>query len=162
MVDDLARELNVDPFELRLKNAAKPDDPMINDQLWTKMGMTQVLENLREHPTWQNRADARVKGRGIGFAVGGWPGGTGPASAACKLERDGTLRLDLGSVDISGTNTGFVLMAAEVFGVFTDQIRVDNSDTKSSSFALNAGGRKSHIPLALQSSRRSPKCVARP
>ena len=109
LIDDLAAELEMERFAFRYKNAAKPGDLMISEQPWPKMAMTQVLEKMQEHPVWQNREAARAAGRGVGFAVGGWPGGTGPASAACKLERDGTLQLDLGSVDISGTNTGFAL-----------------------------------------------------
>lgn len=142
LVDELAHRLSIDPVQLRLQNAAKPGDPMIHGETWPVMGMTQVLEAVQSHPIWRNRAEARASGRGIGVAIGGWPGGTGPASAACMLERDGTLKIQLGSVDISGTNTGFALMAAEVFGVEPDKIKFATGDTANNVFALNAGGSK--------------------
>ena len=35
----------------------------------------------------------------------------------CRLENDGTLTVVVGSVDVSGTNTGLVLLAAEALGI---------------------------------------------
>ncbi|MEZ4865448.1 MAG: xanthine dehydrogenase family protein molybdopterin-binding subunit [Caldilineaceae bacterium] len=142
VVDEIARQLDLDPFELRLQNAAQPGDPLINGNPWPKMGMTEVLQALQAHPAWQQREQARAAGRGVGIAVGGWLGGTGPASAACQLERDGQLHVQLGSVDISGTNTGFALMAAEAFGISPDKVKIVNGDTNLPAFALNAGGSK--------------------
>lgn len=142
VVDDVAAALKLDPMELRLKNAAHSGDPLINGDAWPKMGMTAVLEALQAHPLWQNRAEAQAAGRGVGIAVGGWLGGTGPASAACKLERDGMIHVQVGSVDISGTNTGFALLAAEAFGVSPDKIKIVHGDTNLPAFALNAGGSK--------------------
>lgn len=142
VVDDVARKLKLDPLELRLQNAAKPGDPMIHGETWPKIGMTEVLKALQEHPTWQNRAGARAAGRGVGIAVGGWPGGTGPASAACMLNRDGVLQVQLGSVDISGVNTGFTMLAAEAFGISPDKVQIITGDTKSGIFGLNSGGSK--------------------
>ncbi|MEZ4735994.1 MAG: xanthine dehydrogenase family protein molybdopterin-binding subunit, partial [Caldilineaceae bacterium] len=142
VVDEVARVLARDPLELRLQNAAHPGDPMINGNPWPKMGMTEVLQALQVHPAWQQREQARAAGRGVGIAIGGWPGGTGPASAACKLERDGRLHIQVGSVDISGTNTGFALLAAEAFGLAPDKINIASGDTNTPAFALNAGGSK--------------------
>jgi len=142
MVDELAHKLEIDPVALRLQNAAKPGEPMIHGETWPSMGMTQVLEAVQAHPLWQNRTSAKSTGRGVGMAIGGWPGGTGPASAACMLERDGTLKIQLGSVDISGTNTGFALMAAETFGISPDKISISSGDTSLNAYALNAGGSK--------------------
>ena len=142
LVSELAHQLQRDPVELRLQNAAKPGDLMTHGEPWPSIGMTEVLEALQSHPLWQNRAASKAAGRGVGMAIGGWPGGTGPASAACMLERDGTLKLQLGSVDISGTNTGFALIAAEVFGISPDKISITSGDTANNVFALNAGGSK--------------------
>ena len=141
-VDDVARSLNIDPLELRLKNASQPGDPMIHGQDWPVMGMREVLTALQQHPAWQNRASARAAGRGVGIAVGGWLGGTGPASAACNLDRDGVLHVQLGSVDISGVNTTFAMLAAETFGISLDKVKVTAGDTSGVAFGLNSGGSK--------------------
>jgi CO/xanthine dehydrogenase Mo-binding subunit len=142
MMDALARELNVDPLQLRLKNGSRGGDKMANNKPWDKMAMIDVLERLQQHPAWINREAARAQGRGVGIAVGGWPGGVEPTSATCLLDRDGTLQVRIGSVDLTGTATGFKLIAAEAFGIDPEQVRVVTGDTTTASFAGSTGGSK--------------------
>ena len=66
---------------------------------------------MQQHPAWTERG--KPPNEGVGVAVGAWFGGLEPASAACRLNMDGSIALVLGSQDISGTNTSFALMAAE-------------------------------------------------
>jgi CO/xanthine dehydrogenase Mo-binding subunit len=142
VVDEAARRLDMDPFELRLKNAAEKGAPMGNQRAWPTIGMKETLLALRDHPAWRDREQARAAGRGIGVAVGGWPGGTEPAAAACSLQRDGSLHIHVGSVDLTGTTTGFTLLAAEAFGLEPERIRVITGDTANAPFAGAAGGSK--------------------
>jgi CO/xanthine dehydrogenase Mo-binding subunit len=142
VVDEVARKLEVDPLELRLQNAAQPGDLMVHEKPWPHMGMTEVLKTLQNHPAWQNREAARAAGRGLGIAVGGWPGATEPSSAACTLGRDGWLEVHLGAVDMTGTNTGFTLLAAEAFGIEPEKVRVISGDTMKAVYAGAAGGSK--------------------
>ena len=141
-LDELAGKLDMDPIELRLKNAADPGDPMVHGAPWGNMALRQVLETLQQHPAWQQRNEARAKGRGIGIAVGGWPGGTEPASSSCSLERDGTVHVHVGSVDITGTTTSFALLAADAFGVDPEKIRIVSGDTNTGPYAGASGGSK--------------------
>ena len=62
-MDDLARELGIDPVELRLKNAAEEGDPMPNGRPWPKIGLRQCLERLADHPTWKDRGVPSQRGR---------------------------------------------------------------------------------------------------
>ena len=142
VIDELAQKLKIDPLEVRLRNAVRGGDLMASDDAWPTIGMTQVLETLRDHPAWKNRDEARAKGYGVGISVGGWPGGTEPAAAACSLNRDGVLQIQVGSVDLNGTNTGFTLMAAEVFGVSPEQVRVIFSDTDTAPYSGPSAGSK--------------------
>lgn len=141
-MDELAGALDVDPLELRLQNAARQGDPMAHGKPWPGMGIREVLETLQAHPAWQNRAAARAAGRGVGVALGGWPGGTEPAAAACMLNRDGTLHVHVGSVDLTGTTASFGLLAAEAFGLAPEKVRVVFGDTASAPYAGAAGGSK--------------------
>jgi CO/xanthine dehydrogenase Mo-binding subunit len=147
-VDELAQRLDMDPLALRLKNIARPGDPMAHGNPWSSMGAREVLEAVAAHPLWQGRASGKRPGRGVGLAIGGWPGGTEPAAAACMLNRDGQLHIHLGSVDLTGTSTGFALMAAEVFGIHPDQVRIVGTsaltgvDTSHAPYAGGAGGSK--------------------
>lgn len=141
-LDLLAAKLQLDPLELRLKNAVEAGDPMASGRPWPTIGMRQVLEALQAHPAWQQRAAARAAGRGVGLAIGGWPGGVEPAAAVCTVGRDGTLQVQLGSVDISGTATGFTMIAAEAFGLDPAQVRIITGDTSVAPYAGAAGGSK--------------------
>ncbi|MFN8526572.1 MAG: xanthine dehydrogenase family protein molybdopterin-binding subunit [Chloroflexota bacterium] len=139
-MDELARELGMDAIDLRLKNAAEEGDPMPNGRPWPRIGLRQCLEQARSHPTWLGKG--MRPNEGVGVAVGGLFGGIQAAAANCRLETDGTISVIVGSVDVSGTNTGFVLMAAEALGVEPERIRIVNADTDSGPFAGNAGGSK--------------------
>src|SRR5262249_59661199 len=75
-------------------------------------------------------------------AVGGWMGGIEPANAACRLDRDGTLSILVGTVDMSGTNTAFAQIAAEAFGLPVEDIHVVNGDSDSAPYAGASGGSK--------------------
>ncbi len=141
IVDELACALHMDPFELRFKNAARPGDLTSEGKPWPTMGLHDVLTALQAHPAWQDRDAARQRGRGVGFAVTGWHPGAGPSAAACALDRDGTIHIQVGSADLSGTATSFALMAAEVLGVPVEKVHVKvNDNTSSAPFADGAVG----------------------
>jgi len=142
VLDQLARELDLDPVEFRLQNASEAGNPMASGMPWAGMGQRQVLEALRDHPAWQNREQARAEGRGVGIALGAWPGGTEPASAACALQTDGTLKVHISTADINGTNTSMALMAAEAFGLDPDKVTIATGDTSSGPYAGASGGSK--------------------
>ncbi len=140
-MDELARQLGLDPLEFRLQNAVGEGDLMPSGGKWPRIGGREVLEKLREHPAWQRRKE-KGPGEGVGIAFGGWPGGTQPAAAACRLNDDGSLTIVVGTADISGTKTGMALLAAEAFGAPADAVNVTTADTDSAPFAPASGGSK--------------------
>jgi len=141
-IDEIAEKLGLDSIEVRLKNAACPGDLLADGDTWPGMGMRETLMQIREHPLWKNRDQIRAAGRGVGVAIGGWMGGTSPAAAACNVNRDGMVQIHIGAMDISGSATGFTLLAAEAFGVSPDRIQIITSDTDNSPFATGTGGSK--------------------
>ena len=142
VIDELASELGLDPLEVRKLNAAEEGVPMAVGMPWPRIGMKEVLQTLQDHPAWQNREQARQQGRGVGVAVGGWPGGTEPAAAVCDLQTDGTLNVHVGHADISGTNTTMALIAAETFGIEPERVRIVGGDTSNVPYAGASGGSK--------------------
>ncbi len=138
-IDELARKLGLDPLEFRLKNAVAEGDPRIDGTPWPRLGLRECLEQAREHPLWKNRT-RKASDEGVGIAIGGWPGGLMAAEAGCRLEPDGTFSVVTGSVDLTGTNTSFALIAAEVLGVPVEKIRVVNGDTSTAPFGPVSGG----------------------
>jgi CO/xanthine dehydrogenase Mo-binding subunit len=145
-IDDLARELQLDPLQFRLQNAAETGDPMGNGDPWPSIGLRQVIARLQETPAWQQ--PALGPNEGIGVAVGGWLCGMSPAAAVCRVEEDGTVRVHVGSVDISGVNTSFVLVAAEILGVSPDAVEIVQGDTDNGPYAGPSGGSQTTYSVA--------------
>lgn len=141
-VDELARRLGLDPLELRIENCVEEGDMRPNERPWPRIGLKETLEAIRNHPAWANRQEANKNGRGVGVAVGGWPGGVEPATAVCRLDADGTITIVLGSVDLNGTNTAFSQIAAESLGLGADDVQVTTGSTDAAPFAGGTGGSK--------------------
>ncbi len=166
LFDEAASQLGMDPIELRLMNAAKAGDLMPDESEFSNIGMVQTLEAVREHPLWKNRVESRKAGRGVGVAIGGWMGGLEPGAAACKLNRDGVLQVQIGTADLSGTPTSFALLAAEAYGVDPDQVRFVYSDTDSAPYGGGVGGSKTLYTLgnavirAAEDARRQTLAIA--
>jgi CO/xanthine dehydrogenase Mo-binding subunit len=141
-MDEMARKLNVDSVELRLKNCVVEGDQRPNGGAWPRIGLKECLEALRDHPAWRDRATAQRSGRGVGVAIGGWPGGIEPSTAICRLDSNGKLTVVLGSVDLTGTNTVFAQVAAEAFGMDANDIQVTTAPTDAAPYAGGTGGSK--------------------
>ena len=144
-VDELARELGLDPIELRLRNLAEEGDPTPNGGKWARVALRECLERLAQHPTWQQRdsANGAAGGKvGYGLAVGFWQGGIDTAAASCEVEPDGTVQLTIGSVDVSGSSTSFAQIAAEVLGVPMDKVRLVAVDSSQAPYAGGSMGSK--------------------
>ena len=166
LFDEAASRLGMDPIELRLMNAAKAGDLMPDESQFENIGMVETLEAVRDHPLWQNREESRKNGRGVGVAIGGWMGGLEPGAAACKLNRDGVLQVQIGTADLSGTPTSFNMLAAEAYGVDPDKVRFVYSDTDSAPYGGGVGGSKTIYTLgtavirAAEDARRQTLAIA--
>lgn len=141
-MDELARRLGRDPIDLRIQNCVVEGDPRPNGMAWPKIGLKESLEALQASEAWQKREQTRAAGRGLGVAIGGWPGGIEPATAVCRLDHDGSLTVVLGSVDLNGTNTTFAQIASEAFGMSPEHVHVTTASTDGAPFAGGTGGSK--------------------
>ena len=141
LIDDLARRLELDPLELRLRNVAREGDQAPSGQTFPAFGAEACLERVRDHPLWARRDDVGPD-EGIGVSIGWWPGGYEPAAAVCRLDADGHLTVITGAADMTGVETGFAAIAAEAFGLDASRVRVVNADTSSAPYAGTSGGSK--------------------
>lgn len=148
-VDELCQKLGMDPMEFRLKNAVREGDLMPDHRKFPHIGAIECLEKAREHPLWAKRAEQKaapeeLKGWkiGIGAALGSWPGGTEPAAAACRLEKDGTITVIVGSVDLTGSDTSLALIAAQGLGMPVDAVSVAHDNTDTMPYSGGTGGSK--------------------
>ncbi|MGZ3624781.1 MAG: xanthine dehydrogenase family protein molybdopterin-binding subunit [Ktedonobacteraceae bacterium] len=149
-VQELCQQLGMDPINFRQINALKEGDPNIRLGRWPRIGLLECLEQIQQHPLWLQREQARqetpeeIKGWkiGIGVAVGGWPGGTEPAAAMCRLEQDGTFTVVVGSVDLSGSDASLALIAAEELNLSSEAVNVTHDSTDSMPYSgLSAGSK---------------------
>jgi CO/xanthine dehydrogenase Mo-binding subunit len=138
-MDELAVMLEMDPIELRMRNASREGDAMADGKPWPRIGMVEVLEAARKHPLYTAPLGP---GEGTGVALGSWGGARSPAAAGCRVEPDGTVSILIGSPDISGAATGLAIIAAEAFGVSPEKVRVDIGDTAVAPLGPSAGGSK--------------------
>jgi CO/xanthine dehydrogenase Mo-binding subunit len=150
-VDELCRALEMDPVAFRLKNGFKEGDPVVGrGGAWPRIGLLDCLERVQQHPLWTNRdaykkeVPENLKGWkiGIGLAAGGWPGGTEPAAAACRLESDGTLTVMVGTVDLTGSDTSLALIAADGLGISPQSVNVAHDNTDTMPYSGGTGGSK--------------------
>ncbi len=160
-MDMMANELGLDPLEVRLKNAVEEGDPLPSGQPYPRIGLKQCLEAIAESNVWKGRAAARGRpNRGVGLAIGGWMGGLQPASAIVCLNSDGTINVTVGSADITGTNTSFAQITAEVLNVPLEMVNVATGDTKTAPYAgMSAGSKTTYtvgraVKLAAEDARR--------
>ena len=134
-MEQIARDLDLDSVEFRMRHLIQEGDPMVNGQPWQSNGAKQVLARIAEHPHWKSRkqwvagAGKNGKRRGVGLALGGWLGGLQPTGATVRLNPDGTLAVLTGQVDIAGTNISLAQIAASAYGVDTDLVRITTGDT---------------------------------
>ena len=139
LIDELAAKLAMDPIELRLRNLVTEADHMVDGEPWPLIGHREVLEAVAGHRLWRGRADL-PEDQGVAIAMGVWPGGKEPAAALCRFNADGTLTVVTGVVDMSGTTSGFAVIAAETFGVSADAVDVVSLDTDGAPQSPLSGG----------------------
>src|SRR5205085_11815779 len=70
------------------------------------------------------------------------PGGAAPAAAACRLEKDGTISVLVGTVDLTGSDTSLSLVAAQVLGMAVDAVSTVHDDTDTMPYSGGTGGSK--------------------
>ncbi len=164
-VQELCQQLGMDPLRFRQINALTEGDPNIMRGRWPRIGLLECLEQIQQHPLWAQREQARQEGPeegrdasgpsinrgptgwkiGIGVAAGGWPGGTEPAAALCRLEQDGSFTVVVGSVDLSGSDASLVLIAAEELSLPAAAVSVTHDSTDSMPYSgLSAGSKTTY------------------
>jgi len=148
MIDALAREIGMDPVELRLKNFTEVGMGL-GGMPYSSPGLADCLKEGAEEFGWseaRSRAkdDGHIK-RGVGVAACTWivGGGGPPATVIVKLYADGSVNLNMGASDIgTGTKSVMAMVVAEELGVDPDDIQIENADTGTTQFATASGGSK--------------------
>jgi 4-hydroxybenzoyl-CoA reductase subunit alpha len=140
-LDMIATELGIDPMDIRIRNARRPNTVTPNDFAVNSCEIKACLEMARDMSGWNNKKGKMPKGKGIGVATGSFVSGAGypiyrnnlpHASAMIKVGEDGTAAtLYTGAVDIGqGSDTVLCQMAAEAMGYVYEQMKIVAADTE--------------------------------
>ena len=163
-IDLVARELNMDPADIRRKNFAR-DFPftnnfgMVYDSGNYQGALDKALQNAGYEDFRRQQAEARLHGRYLGVGIASYVEicGFGPAAATASpteigLVESATVRIHpTGSVDINvGTHshgqghlTPFAQIVSDTLGVPMDAIRIHFGDTANTPFGYGTYGSRS-------------------
>ena len=141
-IDELAIELDLDPLELRRRNAAVTGSTMPIGTPFPAIGLTTIIDRIATHACWREPIVPGRLPRGRGLAFGYWRGTSMTSAAHVSITGDGRPMVTMGAVDISGTRTAMAQVAAEEFGLPVDHVHVAMGDTKSVGYSdASAGSR---------------------
>jgi len=144
VLDEIARSIGMDPIDLRIKNATKTGDRNVDDAEFTRLGIVEMLKAAKAHPSYTRPVAKSQRGwpTGRGVGIGWWPCGVDMSSCRIMVRTDGSVELTVGSVDLSGTRTGFAQICAETLGIEPSQVHVDVGNTDSVGYTGNSAGSK--------------------
>ncbi|GAP22962.1 molybdopterin-dependent oxidoreductase [Leptolinea tardivitalis] len=161
-MEKIARALNIDPIEFRIKNAVRSGELHPFSTSWSEgreprpeiihtVGLEECIRQGKavigwdqkfNNPQWHTVEDKPYLRRGIGIATV-MQGTAIPyldmGGASIKLNDDGSFNLLVGATDLgTGSDTVLAQMAAEVVGVPTEDIICYSSDTDMTPFDVGA------------------------
>ncbi|HEV2300397.1 MAG TPA: xanthine dehydrogenase family protein molybdopterin-binding subunit [Stellaceae bacterium] len=155
-LDELARELGIDPLHLREKNAAKDGVKAVHGPTWQNIGYAQTVAAAKEHPHLKTKLGPN-QGRGI--ASGFWFNIGGESSAAVHVNEDGTAVVATGNPDIGGSRASMAIMVAEILGIPVERVRPVIADTSSIGFSFLTGGSRVTFATGMAATQAAEKVV---
>ncbi|MBY6117663.1 xanthine dehydrogenase family protein molybdopterin-binding subunit [Mameliella alba] len=126
LLDEMCRELGVDPLEMRLKNAVREGDTASYGPKYGSIGLVETLEATKAHP---NLSIPLGPNQGRGIAAGYWFNHNGETSVSLAISEDGTAQVSVGTPDIGGSRASIALMTAETLGIPYEDVRVNVVET---------------------------------
>ena len=133
VLDQIAKEIDMDPIDLRMLNAVKEGDIQLGDfgGKYPRIGIKETLEAIKNHP---NYIIPLAPNQGRGIATGYWFNVAESSSATINLSEDGRAVVMTGSPDIGGSRASMAIMAAEVIGIDVKLIQPVVGDTETVGF----------------------------
>ena len=137
-LDELGELIEMDPMDLRLKNAAREGTTNSSGQPWPRIGAEAVMQAIKSHPHYTSELQGEDTGRGV--AVGFWFNGGMESSSSATVNADGTINLIVGSTDIGGTRASLAMQLAETLGIRMEDVNAHVVDTDSVGWTAVTGG----------------------
>jgi CO/xanthine dehydrogenase Mo-binding subunit len=138
-MDMMAKDLGIDPLEIRLRNIVKEGDLGPSGEVHKSVSIEECLRRAAAAIGWENRSPE--PGRGKGIACSWWMTTGGSSGVYVKINPDGTAALVSGAVEIgSGAITGAAQVLAEELSLDLADINVAGVDTQTAPFDYGAQG----------------------
>ncbi|MDX8468957.1 xanthine dehydrogenase family protein molybdopterin-binding subunit [Mesorhizobium sp. VK23B] len=127
-VDELAKEIGIDPVDFRIKNAAQEGTRASYGPVYGPIGIGPTLEAVKNHPHMKAPLKAN---QGRGMACGFWFNFGGQTCTDLNIGMDGSVSLAVGTVDVGGSRASLSLVAAEELGIDYSHVKAIVADTSS-------------------------------
>ena len=145
----VARDLNMDPADLQLKNGVEKGYVTPNDVYYASCGLKQCIKKAVRKSGWKKKYGKLPPYRGIGIGCGVMASGAkgifphDTSAAFIKIGEDGKISLFTGLPDMGqGSHTTMAIIAAETLGISLDDITVVSGDTDITPFDGGAFGQR--------------------
>jgi carbon-monoxide dehydrogenase large subunit len=139
-MDELARALDMDPVDFRLRNIVDAGDRWLGGQIIRSGGLGACIDAAVAASGWRDKPRGgwpvgQDRRRGLGIGLSGHSSAFMGTSAIIRLLEDGTVTLNTGSVDIGqGGDTVMAQMCAGALGLDVDQVNLVAADTDASPY----------------------------
>ncbi len=133
LMDMIAEDLGIDPFEIRIRNAMEPNTRTCNALDISSCEFKATLEKARAESGWKRKRGRLPRGKGIGVGCGGFVSGAGypiyrsdfpHSNAVIRVHEDGRgVSLHIAVAEIGqGCDTVLPQIAAEELGIPYDRV----------------------------------------
>ena len=155
-MDIIARALNMDPLELRLKNLLDEGGEFATGERVQSLAMKECLEKAAAAIQWGRKSQPsgpnKARGKGLACLIKATitPSVSG---ALVRLNEDGSVHVHVGTVEIGqGSDTLMAQIASEELKVPIEQVFIVHSDTDTSPYDVTTSSSRStfHMGRALQ------------
>jgi CO/xanthine dehydrogenase Mo-binding subunit len=127
-MDEIARKMDMDPLEFRLRNIVQDGDQVANGQVLEGVGLKEAMEKVAAAIEWDKPAGPN---RGKGLAIGWWTTTGGKSTSSMTLDEEGDVVVRVGTQEI-GTGAimgGVPQVVAESMGVRLEDVKLIVTDT---------------------------------
>jgi CO/xanthine dehydrogenase Mo-binding subunit len=135
-IDEVAKEIGMDPIEIRRVNGLAPGKSTGTGEIMKSCGFLEALDQVAEAIEYDKPCDApsgphKIRGKGI---AGGWKSPSQPTNAGSaaiiRMNEDGTFFLMTSGHDIGqGSDTALTQIAAEVLCCDPSKFTIRTGDT---------------------------------
>nr|ANA08054.1 putative oxidoreductase large subunit [uncultured bacterium 5G4] len=137
-INEIANMLDIDPMEMRIKNAAKAGDERPWGGNFDDIGNLEMMEAMKSHPHYKSELQGENRGRGV--SMGYWGNAGLETSSSASVNTDGSVQFIIGSVDIGGSRASLSMQLAETLGIRMEDVRPKIVDTDSVGFTMFTAG----------------------